>query len=189
MAAELGLIDSKVVRRDLRWSDSDFAVGLMHLHDEQQLRPAGLHSKRTHITKSGKSRRVPLHPDLEAVLKKLARHPDGFLFHGPRGGRFKPDVGRRTLISEIIRPLQHKLPEAGDVGGAGFASARFHSFRHFFVSRGFLDGVSEGEIRDRVGHASSRMIERYRHLSENEARQRISRVDLFGGDTHGPDAS
>ena len=41
--------------------------------------------------------------ELLAVLKGLP-HRDGYIFHGPRGGRLKPDTVRRILVREVIEP-------------------------------------------------------------------------------------
>ena len=51
--------------------------------------------------KSGRSRSFPIHPDLLKVLQGMPR-VDAYVFHGPRGGRLKPDTVRRILVREVI---------------------------------------------------------------------------------------
>jgi len=50
--------------------------------------------------------------------------------------------------------------------------------RHYFVSQCFIGGASEGEIREWVGHSSSRIVERYRHLADDVA-QRVTAADTL----------
>ena len=54
--------------------------------------------------KSGRGRSFPIQEELLPVLRDLPRHPDGSVFHGPRGGRLKPDVVRRVLIRDVLSP-------------------------------------------------------------------------------------
>ena len=127
---------------DLRWSDLDFERGMITLPDNRHSgRVKNTNGLRT--TKSGRSRRVPIHPDLRTVLAVLERSADGRVLHGPRGGKLKPDTARRAFVSEIIEPLRDRFPTPE--GETGFEGARFHSFRHFFVSQTFLGGAFEGE--------------------------------------------
>jgi hypothetical protein len=78
----------------------------------------------------------------------------------------------------VIEPLKSRFPTpAGEIG---FESARIHSFRHAFVSQSFLDGASEGENREWVGHTNSGIVERYRHLRNEDARRKMDRIDFFG---------
>jgi hypothetical protein len=64
-----------------------------------------------------------------------------------------------------------------------------HSFRHAFVSQAFLDGASEGEIREWVGHTNSRIVERYRHLRNEDAQRKMRQIDFFGDGDAGRSAS
>jgi integrase len=68
----------------------------------------------------------------------------------------------------------------------GFEHGRLHSFRHYFVSQAFLGGVSEGEIREWVGHRDSRIVERYRHLRNDEARKKMNKIEFFANDAGEP---
>ena len=160
----------------LRWSDVDLVNDMITLTDNRHSgRAQRLATVRT--TKGRRSRRIPIHPDLKTVLIQLPHHPDGQLFHGPRGGRLKPDTARRCFVSEVIKPLTRQFPTPR--GEIGFEHARFHSFRHYFVSQAFLCDASEGEIREWVGHSDSRIVERYRHLRDKDAQMKMQRLQLI----------
>ena len=71
-------------------------------------------------TKSGRSRSFPMHAGLRRLLQGMPRSADGLVFHGPRGGRLKPDTMRQALIREVLAPLGERFPTApGQVGFAG----------------------------------------------------------------------
>src|SRR5581483_6031796 len=93
----------------LRWSDVDRQKNLIRLTDDSTAarRPGGGPARRT---KSGRGRAFPIHADLAAVLDGLARRDDGLIFHGPRGGRLKPDTVRQVLAREALAPLAPRVP-------------------------------------------------------------------------------
>jgi len=125
-------------------------------------------------TKGKRGRKVPIHPDLQVILQGLARHPDGYVFHGPRGGRLKPDSARAIFRRGVIEALADQFPtEEGDIG---FIHGRFHSFRHYFVSQCSASGASEGQIKDWVGHKDSEMVGHYRHQFDDASQQRMKSI-------------
>lgn len=128
--------------------------------------------------KGKRGRVVPIHPDLAALLPTLIRQADGMIFHGPKGGRVKPDTVRNIFLRSVIEPLSKQFPKRSGV--VGFEDGRLHSFRHYFVSRAFMEGATEAEIKQWVGHRDSRVIELYRHMSDDESRQRLVRLNLLG---------
>jgi integrase len=157
----------------LRWADVNLEGGMIRVADErssQFKRQAG--SART--TKGRRSRTIPIHPELRTLLLGLARKPDGFVFHAALGGRV---FARNTLdqfISHVIEPLKTKFPTPK--GEIGFKHGRLHSFRHFFCSQCFLGGASEGEIKEWLGHADSKMVEHYRHLRSEDAQRKMNQI-------------
>ncbi len=128
--------------------------------------------------KGRRGRIVPIHSALKRVLANLPRHPDGRLFHGPQGGKLKPDTVRNIFVRDVIGPLKSQFPTPK--GEVGFADGRLHSFRHYFVSQAFLQGATESEVKQWVGHRDSRVVEIYRHLSDEESRQKLERLNLLG---------
>jgi integrase len=159
----------------LRWSDIDMVTNFIKLVDE------GGQPKKSSRTnrelKSGRSRMLPIHPDLGTVLRSLAKQ-DQFLFHGPRGGRLKPDTVRNALIREVIEPLASKFPSPADE--KGFKDGRLHSFRHYFVSTCANNNVPERVTMEWLGHQDSEMVRHYYHLHDDEARRQMARLDPLG---------
>jgi len=160
----------------LRWADVNLESGQLEITDETGRQVQSNGDRRE--LKSGRSRTFPIHPDLLCVLKRLPRR-DCYIFHGPRGGRLKPDTVRQALIRDVIEPLSEKFPAAEDE--RGFKDGRLHSFRHYFCSTCANNGVPERMVMDWLGHADSEMIRHYYHLHDEEARRRMNGLDFLGG--------
>ena len=128
--------------------------------------------------KSGRSRSFPIHPDLLILLQGMPRI-DAYVFHGPRGGRLKPDTVRRILVREVIEPLTERFPAPNDE--KGFRDGRLHSFRHYFCSTCANSRVPERMVMDWLGHVDSEMVRIYYHLHDREARQQMAGLDFLGG--------
>ena len=159
----------------LRWTDIDLAGGRLNLTDESA-RPVTDGRKRREL-KSGRSRNLPIHPDLAAVLAETPKK-DGYIFHGPRGGRLKPDTVRNVLIREVITPLTERF--ASTDGERGFKDGRVHSFRHFFCSMCANSRVPERVVMAWLGHQDSDMIRIYYHLHDQESRTQMQKLDPLG---------
>lgn len=160
----------------LRWSDLDLEAGRLKLTDETG-RPNQSGRGRRKL-KSGRSRSFPIHPDLRTVLDRLP-HTDAHVFHGPRGGRIKPDTIRIVLVREVIKPLKERFPKRGDE--KSFEDGRVHSFRHYFCSTCANSGVPERMVMEWLGHQDSEMVRIYYHLHDDEARRRMAALDFLGG--------
>ena len=160
----------------LRWTDLNFENARLTLTDETG-RPSAEGRKRREL-KSGRSRSFPIHPDLLDVLRGMPR-VDAYVFHGPRGGRLKPDTVRRILIREVIEPLTERFPSS--TNEKGFRDARLHSFRHYFCSTCANSGVPERMVMEWLGHVDSEMVRHYYHLHDEEARRRMANLDFLGG--------
>jgi integrase len=160
----------------LRWIDLDLAVGNLMLTDESGYARSN-NGKRREL-KSGRSRTFPIHPDFMAVLKRLPR-PDEHVFHGPRGGRLKPDTMRRILVRDVIMPLTERF--SSPAGQQGFKDGRLHSFRHAFCSRCANSGVAERIVMAWLGHNDSEMIRTYYHLHDAESKRKMNDLDFLGG--------
>ena len=112
------------------------------------------------------------------MLEGMARAGDGLVFHGPKGGRLKPDTVRRALIREVLAPLRERFPTPP--GQVGFADGRLHSFRHYFCSTCANRGVPEQVVMQWLGHRDSAMVRHYYHLFDDEAQRQMSRLDFLG---------
>jgi integrase len=160
----------------LRWTDLKLETSRLTLTDETGR--AVVEGRKRRELKSGRSRSFPIHPHLLSVLQGMP-HIDAYVFHGPRGGRLKPDTVRRILIREIMEPLTERFPTLS--GEKGFRDGRLHSFRHYFCSTCANSGVPERMVMEWLGHADSEMVRHYYHLHDDEARQRMAGLDFLGG--------
>lgn len=156
---------------NLRWSDVDFEHGLIKVTNDHDARSSARLERRT---KNRRDRCIPIHDDLRSVLGSIAQSKDGFVFHGPRGGKLKPDVVRTALIRDVITPLKRRFPTPE--GAVGFEHGRLHSFRHFFCSASANAGIPEAVVMAWLGHRSSAMLRHYYHLNDTEAQKQIGRV-------------
>lgn len=129
-------------------------------------------------TKSGRGRSFPIHGDLLPVLKRIVPGADGFVFHGPRGGRLKPDTVRQVLRRDVLTPLSARFPVPNHQDG--FADGRLHSFRHFFCSTCANNGVPEQVVMQWLGHHSSAMVRHYYHLHDDEAQRQMRHLTILG---------
>lgn len=125
-------------------------------------------------TKSGRSRSFPVHPDLKTVLQSLPRDKDGRVFHGPKGGKVKPDTIRNILIRDVLTPLASLFPVSDDQ--RNLLSGRLHSFRHYFCSYCANNGISEPVVMKWMVHQDSEMVRHYYHLHEEVSRRQMSRL-------------
>ncbi len=167
----------------LRWTDINLLQNAIRVADERasrRKRQSGI----ARTTKGRRSRIIPLHPTLKKLLLGMARHPDGYVAHALRGGRLRPRNVLQALIDNVINPLKDKFPTPP--GEIGFEHGRLHSIRHFFCSQAFLGGASEGEIREWLGHADSKMVEHYRHLRSDDAQRKMAKIEfLSNSETQG----
>lgn len=159
---------------NLKWSDVDFANNRITLTDESS-RGARDAPKRT--LKSSHSRSFPIHPDLAIVLNRLPK-TDEYVFHGPGGGRLKPDYIRLMYVRDVLRPLSKQFPSLHS--GQGFQDGRLHSFRHYFVSMCAAGAVPERVVMEWVGHADSSMVRHYFHLHDEESQRQMNGLSLLG---------
>jgi integrase len=160
----------------LRWSDVNLAQKTVTVADERssrRKRQAGTARK----TKGRRSGVIPMHPVLAGLLQTLPRQADGHVLHAQRGGKLLPRVVLQAFIDHAIEPLRERFPTVE--GDTGFEHGRLHSFRHFFCSQAFLGGASEGEIREWLGHADSKMVEHYRHLRSDDAQRKMDRIEFM----------
>jgi len=103
---------------------------------------------------------------------------DAFVFHGPRGGRLKPDTVRQILVREVIEPLTAKFPSSDNE--RGYKDGRLHSFRHYFASTCALNGVAERVAMQWLGHQDSDMVRHFFHRHDAEARRQMERLEPIG---------
>ncbi|MEK6262950.1 MAG: site-specific integrase [Planctomycetota bacterium] len=154
-------------------SDLDFAKRVITLVDESR-RNMQREGRIGRTLKNKRGRSFPMNEMLIPVLKSVPKHRDGFVFHGPSGGRMKPDTVRKILVKQVVGPLKSRFPTAS--GETSFEHGRLHSFRHFFCSQCANNGVPERVVMDWLGHADAEMVRRYYHLDPQESRRQMNRV-------------
>ena len=162
----------------LRTMDVDGAANVVRLTDETALAPAKAGEGRRQ-TKNSRSRSFPISAELKAVLEQLPASHDGLLFHGPRGGRLKPDTVRNVLVRAVLTPLAKRFPP--HPRGPGFKDGRLHRFRHYFCSQCATSGVSELAVMNWLGHQVSSMLKHYFHLHDQQAQEQMARVTFVPG--------
>jgi integrase len=170
----------------LRWSDIDRKNTLIRLIDETT-KPQRRSQKKRRETKSGRDRTLTIHDELAKVLDALKPTADGYVFHGPLGGRLKPDTLRNNLVREVLTPLAARFPANDD--DIGFADGRLHSFRHYFCSTCANEGVPEQVVMAWLGHRDSKMVKHYYHLYQEEAQRHMKRLDFIGNPGHSNERS
>ena len=160
----------------LRWSDIDLERGIVRLTDTtRKSRKSARHDAR--VTKSHRNRMLPIHNDLKLILEKIAQLPDNRVFHGPRGGKLKPDTVRTILIRDVLLPLAKQFPAKGDA--PGIVAGRVHSFRHYFCSMSADHDVPEQLLMSWLGHHDSDMIRHYYHLRQEEACRQMAKIPFL----------
>ncbi len=146
--------------RALRWSDLHLDAG--YLRVEQNLTTAGLGTP-----KSGRSRTVDLAPDLREALRRQsgAPGPHALVFTQPDGaplsqGQIYRAVRRTAARAQLGRPVHP------------------HLLRHTFASHCVMRGIPLAVVKEWLGHAESRMTERYAHLAPEV---RAGYIERLGG--------
>jgi integrase len=154
----------------LRWDHIDFETGLIVV----------MESGSRLTTKSGKNRRLPMTPEVKAMLQS-----------------------RGTKFDRVFRNQQDKIPNRPDstfkrtVDKLGFNDGIvdrrqrvvFHTLRHTFASWLAIRGVPLITIRDLLGHSTISMTERYSHLAPDQGRAAIEQLPRLAGHMSGQDAS
>lgn len=163
----------------LRWTDIDLEADTIRMTDERASKKrSDMGSERR--TKGKRSRTIPLHPDLKLLLSELPRSSHGRVLTGPKGGLIKVDRAREKFVEHVIKPLSSRFPTPE--GEIGFKHARFHSFRHFFVSQAFIAGATEAELMSWVGHRDSKTVSLYRHLRNEDSQRRMQQITFLRPD-------
>lgn len=163
--AHTGARRSEMLRA--RVTDIDFDGRMITIHEKKRVQ-----GKDT-------TRRVPLTPFLESVLKDwLAIHPGGpFLFcqqelarngiirRGAKGSGVR--LNRGKAYDHFRRVLEKSKWEV---------IAGFHVLRHSFISACATRGIDQRFIDEWVGHSTDQQRKRYRHLAPNSQQQAIALV-------------
>ena len=165
----------------LRWNDIDFESNMISITDETTFAHRRRRRK-SRETKNSRSRSFPIFGRLGDVLRGLPQQDSGVIFRGPRGGVLKPDTVRRILIRDVLTKLVGKFPTPKEE--IGFADGRLHSFRHYFCSYCANAGTPERVVMAWLGQQSSRMVQHYYHLHDEEAQRQMKRLNFISVENH-----
>jgi integrase len=116
-------------------------------------------------TKNRERLGMPLNETLMALFKRLSkvRHiRSSYIFCRPDGKRYV----------EIKGAFQRALREAG------IEDLRFHDLRHCFASALVQRGVDLYQVQRLLGHKDGRMTQRYAHLSLENLRDAVLKLDI-----------
>lgn len=116
-------------------------------------------------SKSGESRRVPLHPDLARELRGSKGAADALVV--TRDGE-APD---RHALSKAFKRVATKL---------GREDLRFHDLRHVCATRLLAAGASAFEIMAVLGHTAVQTTRRYSHVTWGRLHGLVANVPLAG---------
>ena len=147
--------------------DVDLKEHLLHVRDES------FDPNSSKSTKTGYSRVVPMHPDVEELIRKRLEIDSRYLFEGPRGGKLRSDTFGRNLKEKALIPLAKKFPNPR------FQTITAHSFRHFFASLCASQQTSEQVTMDMMGHRTSNMARYYYHRNNKAAVKMIQQFESF----------
>jgi len=131
----------------LCWADLDMKKGMAYLVD----------------TKNGERRALPLIRAVQTELETQVRRIDSpFVFPSPYNG------------AEHYAGFREHWNEAREK--AGIENFRFHDLRHSCASYLAMNGATQLEIADVLGHKTLQMLQRYSHLSTDHKQSLVNRV-------------
>jgi integrase len=167
--------------RGLRWEDIDLATGIIHVRrgwDDivGEIEPKSTKGKRT----------VPLTALLRDYLTahkaQTARDGADFVFGRTASLPFTPSHVRKSAAKAWAAENNRRKEEASQRSEKEpelLVPIGLHECRHTFVSLMFDAGLSLERIGDYVGHSSTFMVDRYRHLLDGHETEAARLLDDY----------
>ena len=150
VAAFSGMRRGELVQ--LRWTDVDLENQTIQIRSHGKIR-----------TKYGKSRTVPVNPDVrKAILRRKTQMGSEFVFHSnghPIDGRHLSRMFKRCVRRAKLNDRYH-----------------FHSLRHSFGSWLVQSNASLYQVQKLLGHSNIRVTEMYSHLVPADLRETVNRL-------------
>jgi integrase len=152
-AVMTGMRQGEIV--NLQWSNVDFDQKLIHITNQDGF-----------LTKTGRSRSVPMNDDVFELLHKLQseapEHPHVFVREG--------EMLKQSYV-------EHKFKQY--VRAAGLRDdLKFHSLRHTFATWLVQSGASIYEIQKLLGHSDIKTTQIYAHLAASELHATVNRISI-----------
>lgn len=116
-------------------------------------------------TKNKETRKVPIVSFLKKVLEAHLEWRDGYVEAMPKGTLFLFPRSDGRMPIDIRKAWENARDQAGLV------DFRFHDLRHSAASYLAMNGASQLEIAEVLGHKTLQMVKRYSHLSEDHTRK------------------
>ena len=121
-------------------------------------------------TKNKETRKAPIVNYLKTVLEAHLAWREDVVKEMPDGSRFLfPRKDGRAPI-DIRKAWENARDKAGII------DFRFHDLRHSAASYLAMNGASQLEIAEVLGHKTLQMVKRYSHLSEDHTRQVVEKM-------------
>lgn len=142
----------------LRWTDVDFRNGIIFIRQNYVKKHFG-------TPKSGKSRPIPMTPQLKELLASNPRNPNSDLvFCQQDGTPWNRDIVKRPFWRAIKK--------------AGLKKIDIHEMRDSFASQLVMEGKSMKEVQELLGHSDIRMTMKYAHLSPGYLKETVACLDM-----------
>jgi integrase len=137
-------------------------------------------------TKTGLSRKVPIHARLRPLLDALPGRPRPWLFTWPPSKRY-PDGNQPLNVKKLNEQFKDVVRALGLPTGRG-SGFTLHSLRHFFETFTVNAGIPQRVVDTWLGHhADKSMAAVYYRLKDEDSQQFMAKVP-FGTGTPAPDA-
>jgi integrase len=160
--------------RALRWHDIDLAKGVITVRRSWDDVTGEITPKSAKGTRT-----VPLTATLRdelAALKATTRRDGTDFVFGPTGNRpFMP----ANVRTQAIKAWETANKQRAEKELEPLVPIELHSCRHTFVSLMHDAGLSLERIGDYVGHSSTYMTDRYRHLLEGHEQEAARMLDEY----------
>jgi integrase len=161
--------------RALRVMDVDFAANVIDVSRSWDDKEGVIAPKSEKGT-----RKVPMPGVLRAILlehvARTGRRGEDLIFGASASAPFTPtNIRKRALgawAAAAVGAFLRREP-------SGLEPIGLHECRHTYVSLMHAAGCSLEEVGDYVGHSSSYMTDRYRHLLEGQREAAAARLDAF----------
>ncbi len=126
-------------------------------------------------TKTGDSRKVPIHPRLRKLLETFPRRQRPWFFTAVASATY-PEGNHWVSTKKLNEDFNTKLQQLGIPAGRN-GGYTIHSLRHFFRTYAVNNGIPERVINIWLGHAPDRsMGSVYYHLSDEESQRFMSEL-------------